>query len=58
MAENKIIASKCVTCGSKYWSTEGYEAMVRAGLREDICFSCENPKGENPKGKNQKGKDE
>ena len=52
MSDNKIVASKCIICGNKYWSTEGYEAMIRAGLKEDICFACEyekENKNERPK---------
>lgn len=51
MSDNKIVASKCIICGSEYWSTEGYEAMVRAGIKEAICFPCEYRKGKNERPK-------
>lgn len=41
MKEPNIVPAICIKCNKKYWSTEGYEAMVKAGLKAQLCFFCD-----------------
>jgi len=39
--KEKLITATCVACGEKYWATEDYVCMIKAGRKESLCHLCD-----------------